>query len=287
MKLSESVSFFTENYHQIKHIKDYINQIKWLIEDVGDKKITEIADDDIRDYLNKKYPNNNTYNKRLIIIRTYFSFFVRRKIISKNPCDYLEAKKLTQAEIAHKHQPKDLPRDLLIKILHRMKQKSYQHYLILLLLANTGMRPCEALAIKKQHLQDNIIYLETTKTGQPRYVFLESEISIILATYAHAHDSVWLFPYYLDSTQPCTYDNFKYHFDKIAKGLKHPVTNKQITPYMLRHTYATDRACLLEPVELMQLMGHRDFKTTLIYIHRSKQRLSKINDKVAHLALII
>lgn len=286
MQLKKAIEIFDEKYQRNKH--EYLEQAINLLNTIKNKKIllSKVKNKYIENYLNNKYKNKITWNKRLSRLSTFFNYFVRNRIIKENPCKFVEPRKLLAGEIHPKHKPKDLPIDMIKSILDRLKEDSLAHYLMTIIIADTGARPSEVLKIKKKNLAVNQIYLECTKTGQPRFLFFDERLGQELLDYASSHGSNWLFPYHLDATRHCTYDNLRVHFNKARADYKHPITNRPVHMYMLRHTYATQRACILEPVELMQLMGHLDFQTTLGYIHRSKQSVFNAYKKVKALSFV-
>jgi integrase len=53
-------------------------------------------------------------------------------------------------------------------------------------------------------------------------------------------------------------------------------TRKAISFHVARHTFGTLLADITaNPYLIMELMGHSDIKTSMIYIHQSEQRLKK------------
>jgi len=61
---------------------------------------------------------------------------------------------------------------------------------------------------------------------------------------------------------------------------------KQVTPHVLRHSFATH---LLEQgaslVYIQALLGHRNFKSTVIYTHVNQEALSKVPSPLDSLSL--
>jgi len=52
---------------------------------------------------------------------------------------------------------------------------------------------------------------------------------------------------------------------------------KRISPHIFRHTFASvkDESGKIYPFQLQQWLGHKDIKTTQIYVHMSKEYAKK------------
>jgi len=66
---------------------------------------------------------------------------------------------------------------------------------------------------------------------------------------------------------------------KLVKGLCHRagLTGRRCSPHTFRHTFGTNYAAAenCDPSVLQDIMGHKDFKTTLRYIHNNPRRMAK------------
>ena len=150
-------------------------------------------------------------------------------------------------------------------------------YLVFMMLFYTGARSGELCAIRIRNidLYTCSIMLEQTKNGLPRVVFFDREIVDHLQAYIA-----------LDPDRTFLFKDFRYHHDfcpdmvtailrYACKRLKIPA----IHPHMLRHTFATmlvENGCPL--VALQYVLGHKDPKTTEIYMHMSTGYLKKNYD---------
>lgn len=80
---------------------------------------------------------------------------------------------------------------------------------------------------------------------------------------------------FLGKRGPLTYEGIY----KLVKSLCHQagLTGKRCSPHTFRHTFGTNYAAAesCDPSVLQDIMGHRDFKTTLRYIHNNPLRMAR------------
>lgn len=147
------------------------------------------------------------------------------------------------------------------------------------LLYDTGVRPNELLNIKTKNIDitNRSIYLETTKTGVPRTVFMSKIIVARLNRYLKKHDHEYLFWNKLRN-RLTNRNDLKSFWRRVKKGTDIDVLNS----YMFRHTYITDLVDLDIPMVVVQnQVGHTNIKTTMIYYHtntaKQKRHLMDLN----------
>lgn len=151
---------------------------------------------------------------------------------------------------------------------------------ILLLLPQTGLRPSEMLNLRKDHVREaeTGYFLEVHgKSKDARLVPVSGDGATVLKQYLTTVKGPWLFP----GTKPdsktgearpmsdqCVlaavsgYRNRGKEFPGIAQK----IGVKGLTPYVLRHTYATDLLREGTGIEVIaELLGHQDIETTRIY----------------------
>lgn len=143
------------------------------------------------------------------------------------------------------------------------------------LLADTGARIQEIMFIEKKNvsLERSEILLTQTKTKEDRIVYLSEAIGVpaVREMMKIKHDHKYLL-HNIDKNRPANYDDIRY----ILRFVKHDLGLKKLHPHMFRHTTATT---LVEAgadiASVMQILGHRNIKTTERYLHVSTMHVKK------------
>jgi integrase len=152
------------------------------------------------------------------------------------------------------------------------------NYLLFYIILYTGCRRTEASNIKIENIDfdNNCIYLDKTKNGMPRIVFFQEKIVNNLKRYIELIPGQEFLFHNFKTKGKLTADNISAIFRYVKKELN----LKNYSPHVLRHTMATflvDRDCNI--VTVKNLLGHKDVKTTMIYIHMSAAKNKKDYNK--------
>jgi site-specific recombinase XerD len=157
--------------------------------------------------------------------------------------------------------------------------KNLKHRLILMTTYAAGLRAGEVIVLKPKHIESErmLIKVEGGKGRKDRYTMLSVRLLAELRQYYRKYrPKAYLFP----STnkkkkdKPLTYETVRSIYEKARKtaGVK-----KGEGLHTLRHSFATH---LLEAGydirKIQVLMGHTRLSTTLIYLHVSRETLSKV-----------
>lgn len=143
------------------------------------------------------------------------------------------------------------------------------------LLADTGARIQEIMFIEKKNvsLERSEILLTQTKTKEDRIVYLSEAIGVpaVKEMMKIKYDHKYLL-HNIDKNRPANYDDIRY----ILRFVKYDLGLKKLHPHMFRHTTATT---LVEAgadiASVMQILGHRNIKTTERYLHVSTMHVKK------------
>jgi site-specific recombinase XerD len=145
----------------------------------------------------------------------------------------------------------------------------------LALLSDTGARISEILNIERKNvnLETKEILLTQTKTKEDRIVYLSNAVGVpaVNEMMKIKHDHKYLL-HNSDKNRPANYDDIRY----ILRIVKNALGLKKLHPHMFRHTTATT---LVEAgadiASVMQILGHRNIKTTERYLHVSTKHVKK------------
>ena len=157
--------------------------------------------------------------------------------------------------------------------------ENLKHRLILMTTYSAGLRASEVRKLKPEHIESKrmLIKVEDGKGGKDRYTLLSKKLLIELRSYYKKYrPKTYLFPssFKKRKDQPLSYESIRSVYEKARKkaGVK-----KGEGLHTLRHSFATH---LLEAGydirKIQVLMGHARLTTTIIYLHVSRETLSKI-----------
>ena len=183
--------------------------------------------------------------------------------------------------------PKRLPGILSSEELRRLFAAAAHEpkYLALLMtLYGAGLRISEAFALKVGDIdgQRMLIHVRDGKGHKARLVKLSGQLLAVLRDYwRKTRPHPWLFPQRGDQTQPMDGGSGCRIVGRFAKAAG---INRLVGPHTLRHSYAThllDAGTDLRTIQV--LLGHRNLKTTAIYLHVSQAKIATAADPLERL----
>lgn len=270
-------------------LKEYKNNLhyfqKWLeFEYQSDYKYIGVDIDLFKKYLyymqNDKEYNPFTINIRLRTMKTYLKWLYNEKFISVDinlkvkkvkvpqdftlPLDYIDIKKLLAS-------------------CDTSTYAGFRDYCTIVLILDCGIRIHElcALKISDIDLKQGLVKInaETTKTRTARLLPISNKTCKLLKQlidFAKETDSDYVFQStYTGAIKP---SNISLSLNRVKNKAK---IKKSCTPYILRHTFATN--CVksgMDVFTLQKIMGHTTLLTTRKYIQLDTQDLKKKHDKL-------
>ncbi len=225
---------------------------------------------------NKK-DNNSSINRKLSSIRGFYKFLSNNNIVENNVFLLVNGPKKS----------KKLPRyfeynelEELFNSLDASTPKSQRDLLILEMLYATGVRVGELVNIKLKDINMSLKKITILGKGnKERLVMYGEYCDEILKKYIsdgrnklNKNDSEYLFLNHLG--EKLTERGVRYILSEIIKKTS---ISKNISPHMLRHSFAThllNEGCDLLSVQ--KLLGHESISATQVYTHVSTDRLKEV-----------
>lgn len=232
------------------------------------KTYKKIEKKDITNYIMyiSKDKNSKTVNRHIVSIRNYFKYLSRNGLISDNPCDDIVGLKMPKT-VPHVLNEDEINKLLDIKCENAL---DYRNKAMLELMYATGLRVSELVSIEYSNIDfENSIIRINGKGKKERIIPLGEVASYYLKVYLSDYRSKLLKRntynqvFLNNHGKPITRQGFNYILENIREltGIE-----KEITPHVLRHSFATH---LLEGGadirSIQEMLGHENISTTNIY----------------------
>lgn len=240
-----------------------------IFDDFVKKPAVMISTPDIRNYLSSRGNLKvGTVQKKLSIIRTFFSWLVDEEILIKNTSNKIKS-------IKH---PKRLPKAMTSMELENMRQgcADCRDRAMLEVMYSTGCRLSEISNMKERDIDWRDASIRVIGKGdKERLVYLNTRAQFYLKQYIEHKRQEEDDCEYLFTTQRRPWRRMKNKSiqDLIKKIAENAGMERNVHPHMLRHTMATlavDNG--IELGDLQQLLGHESADTTLRYVTVSEKR---------------
>jgi integrase/recombinase XerD len=226
--------------------------------------------------------STNSISRNLAAIKTFWRFLVNERHVKENVAGFLESPKLW------KKLPETLDVgevDRLISAPDSRNWRGIRDKASLELLYGTGMRVSELVNLKVSNVNMDVGFIKCTGKGsKERIVPLGKSARDALKKYLDKSRTRLLKKGIQEKSLFLTRlggSMSRQSFWKMIKSYARQVgIKKNISPHMLRHSFAThllERGADLRIVQ--EMLGHADISTTQIYTHINKERLKSIHHK--------
>ena len=283
--MNKAANFFVESFLEMisverglseKTLEAYHNDIKDLLEYIKNKSsVIEVDENLLKKYIKKLGKKNLTKSsiaRKISSLKQFFGFLHDERIRGDNPTISLETPKKVRK----------LPRDLSekeVEILFLEAEKlqgpeGSRLRAMLEIIYATGLRVSELISIPISSVKGHRKFLVIQGKGNkvrsiPLTIKAIKSIETYLLDRAHflrnGQESEYLFPS-SSKNGYLTRQRFSQMLDELAKdsGLK----NKNISPHVLRHAFATHLLSNgADLIAVQKMLGHSDINTTQIYTH--------------------
>ncbi len=243
----------------------------------------DIAQENITDYIATLQGNLSVRSiaRNLSALKMFFRFLVSDGKIKGNPARRLGVPKLPQRlpEVLTVHEVEILLSQPTVSTHQGQRDKT-----MLELLYATGLRVSELVGLRVSNINLEAGYVRTVGKGSKERMIPMGEKALESLRFYLSDGRIGLLkkrssPYlFLNSRgRPLTRQGFW----KIIKRYRTMAgIKKEITPHILRHSFAThllEGGADLRSVQIM--LGHADISTTQIYTHITRERLKQIHEK--------
>ncbi|MEH3114899.1 tyrosine-type recombinase/integrase [Pedobacter terrae] len=272
--------------HTITAYQKDLDQFELFIQASG-MDVTEVKHQQLRDYLVELMEDGqseNTINRKISALRSFYKFLHRSGEIDQNPTVLVKAPKI----------PKRLPVFVdAQKMDHLLDSQNYfdesfpsvRDHLVIELLFGTGIRLAELLQLKDTDID---LYSGTIKVlgkrNKERIVPINKQLINQVNTYIELKKlqnfNNNLLILIVTNTGAAAYPKLIYRI--VTSYLNHVSTNEKKSPHVLRHSYATSLLNAGADLNaIKELLGHASLAATQVYTHNSIERLKTIY-KQAH-----
>lgn len=250
------------------------------------KDLNQLNKDDINDFLKNMDVSSRTKAHYLTVLNSYYNYLIFTGLLSMNPCDMIKSPKIE----------KKLPVYLTIEEIDKLfnirlnKPIDYRNKAMLELLFATGTRISEltSLTLSQINFEESIIKV-MGKGKKERIIPIANNALNYLKVYIYNYRE-----YLVKNTNEYVFLNkngekiSRQGFFKILKKMAQDSgINKNISPHVLRHSFAT--YLLNNGVDLrviQELLGHENLETTEIYSHLTSQKIKDDYDNHPHAHLV-
>ena len=288
MKLKEMLQDYLE-YCQYrkeldnKTVKAYRIDLRQYFEFIGE---CDLDKNWIERYITNLHKNfrQKTVKRKIASVKAFYNFLEDEELIQENPFRKIKVKFKETSEL-----PKIIPREEIEQLLQSMytdlkirkkKEKSIlRDIAVVETLFATGARVSEISNIKKENINLNTGVIRIMgKGGKERYILIgeRSVLELLKRYYEQNYENIKQSGYFFVNR-----DGERFSEQSIRLMIKRYAKNagieRNITPHMFRHSFAT--YLIEEGVDIscvQRILGHSSIKTTQIYIHVASKKQAEI-----------
>lgn len=235
-------------------------------------------------HLHKSY-KQKTVKRKIASIKAFYNYLEETEIIAKSPFRKIKVKFKETVTL-----PRIIPREEIEKLLNHMYQclnendKASRKFMlrdvaVIEVFFATGARVYEISNIRDDSINLNTGLIRLMgKGGKERYVQISntSILEVLKKYYDENEQSIKKSGYFFVNNRESRYTEQSIRL-MLKKYTKQAGIERNITPHMFRHSFATylieegvDVSCV------QQILGHSSIKTTQIYIHIAAKKQAEI-----------
>ncbi len=278
----------------IRNYRHYLSRfLTWLQEENPKMKLAKLDLEVIKHYrlflVRLKTPLGKnlkkvTQNYHLIVLRSFLKWLERNDYESLAP-EKIELPKTTSRslKVLNEVQVERLLSQPVIS-----KKTGLRDKVILEILFSTGLRVAELVSLNRRQIDiKRREFSVLGKGGQRRVVFLSKKAIYWLEKYLKEREDDWqpIFIRYTGEVDQANKGEAMRLTSRSVQRLVKKYSQKanlsvEVTPHVLRHSYATDLLQAGADIRSVQeMLGHKNIATTQIYTHVTNPQLKKIHEQ--------
>ncbi len=264
------------------YIRD-LNQFKtWLAGvDISDwKKVKKETISEYLQYMDSSGKSPATVTRSAASIRSFYQFMAQSGRVKNNPAKAVSGRKVQRK---YPEVLTDREVELFLEQPKCVDEKGFRDHAMLELLYATGIRVSELIGLNVEDVNLTVGFIRCSGNGKERVIPLYAAAVKALREYMTIIRPRIL----MDETERALFVNMngsrmtRQGFWKIIKHYQEKAEiTKDITPHMLRHSFAVH---LLENGadlrSIQEMLGHADISSTQIYTHVAQKQLKDVYQK--------
>ena len=224
--------------------------------------------------------SKRSINRKIITLRSYFKFLIKRGLSEKNPVLGIKALK-TSGTLPHFIREEDMQK-ILDQITFEDDFNGKRDQLVIELLYGTGIRLSELIKLSEK----NVDFFEHQikvlgKRNKERIIPINKSLELLIRNYLDLKNEV----FGANTGELLIVTNkgapsYPMLITRIVKKYLGITSVDKKSPHVLRHTFAThllERGADLNAVK--DLLGHQSLAATQVYTHSSLGKLKKVFDQ--------
>ncbi len=239
--------------------------------------ITSVDETFLKDYFNYLYEeiSPRSMARNMTAIRNFYKFLMLEKVVARNPSESLDLPKIRSSlPNVLSVQEVDLLLDIPLNNLFDYRNKA-----MLELMYASGLRVGELITLTTRDIDFTNKYVRCFGKGSKERIVPVNDYALKYVKLYLERRNLFLkgkptdILFLNNHGEAMTRQGFLFNMKNIAK--EKGIT-KNITPHMLRHSFAThmlNNGADLRSIQL--LLGHEDIVTTKIYTHVSQEKIIK------------
>lgn len=268
--------------HTVKNYKIDLREFVLFLKEKNFKNVSYL---DIRSFLAHLQSRNyskSSISRKLACLRSFFKYLAREEKIESNPAAGISTPK-REKKLPDFLDPPEVVR--LLEAPDKNKWEEKRDKAILETLYSSGLRVSELVGLNQEDVDSFGALVRVRGKGKKERIVPLGQMAIKALQSYLGHQpaprlkkiSATKVPLYLNRSGGRLTDRSVRRM--INKYVRRTGLNKEVSPHMLRHSFAThmlDRGADLRSVQ--ELLGHENLSTTQIYTHVTTQRLKEAYD---------